>query len=108
MNYSTTNELLSLEKVVSAWSEWESALRDLQGALHGDHATLQALRDRGTALADHAELAAHVRQLAVSLLDKKKVSLVFLIKYFVLVIFCWSGCVFLDIIIIVIVLYKFK
>nr|XP_026497313.1 uncharacterized protein LOC113401567 isoform X2 [Vanessa tameamea] len=68
----TSNELLSLEKAVCAWAEWESALRELQGALRGDLATLQALRDRGAALADHAELAAHVRQLAVSLLDKKK------------------------------------
>ncbi|XP_045779106.1 uncharacterized protein LOC123876796 isoform X2 [Maniola jurtina] len=68
----TSNELLSLEKAVCAWAEWESALRELQGALRGDLATLQALHDRGTALADHSELAAHIRQLAASLLDKKK------------------------------------
>ncbi|XP_069361972.1 nuclear anchorage protein 1 isoform X2 [Maniola hyperantus] len=68
----TSNELLSLEKAVCAWAEWESALRELQGALRGDLATLQSLHDRGTALADHSELAAHIRQLAASLLDKKK------------------------------------
>lgn len=82
ISISTSNELLSLEKAVCAWAEWESALRELQGALRGDLATLQALRDRGAALADHAELAAHVRQLAASLLDKKKVTNLIIIRSF--------------------------
>ncbi|CAG4955156.1 unnamed protein product [Parnassius apollo] len=65
----TSNELLSLEKAVSAWAEWESALRELQGALRGDMATLQALRDRG---GDQPDVAKQIRQLAASLVDKKK------------------------------------
>ncbi|CAH2054709.1 unnamed protein product, partial [Iphiclides podalirius] len=65
----TSNELLSLEKAVSAWAEWEGALRELQGALRGDMATLQALRDRG---GDEPDVAKQIRQLAASLVDKKK------------------------------------
>ncbi|XP_075984724.1 klarsicht isoform X2 [Anticarsia gemmatalis] len=68
----TSNELLSLEKAVCAWAEWESALRDLQGALRGDLATLESLRDRGAAVGDQTEVAAQIRQLAASLVDKKK------------------------------------
>ncbi|XP_026735577.1 uncharacterized protein LOC113499339 isoform X1 [Trichoplusia ni] len=68
----TSNELLSLEKAVCAWAEWEGALRELQGALRGDLATLEALRDRGTAVGDQNEVAAQIRQLAASLVDKKK------------------------------------
>lgn len=68
----TSNELLSLEKAVCAWAEWESALRELQGALRGDLATLEALRDRGTTVGDQTEVAAQIRQLAASLVDKKK------------------------------------
>ncbi|XP_041982740.1 uncharacterized protein LOC121735849 isoform X2 [Aricia agestis] len=64
----TSTELLSLEKAVSAWAEWESALRELQGALRGDLATLEALRDRG----DQTDVTAQIRQLAASLIDKKK------------------------------------
>lgn len=67
---STSTELLSLEKAVCAWAEWEGALRELQGALRGDLATLQALRDRG----DQTEIANQIRQLAASLVEKKKVS----------------------------------
>ncbi|XP_049885984.1 klarsicht protein isoform X2 [Pectinophora gossypiella] len=65
----TSNELLSLEKAVCAWAEWEAALRELQGALRGDLATLQALRERGP---DHGDVAAQIRQLAASLVDNKK------------------------------------
>ncbi|XP_068619876.1 uncharacterized protein klar isoform X2 [Battus philenor] len=65
----TSNELLSLEKAVSAWAEWESALRELQGALRGDMATLQTLKDRG---GDQPDVAKQIRQLAASLVDKKK------------------------------------
>ncbi|XP_047034317.1 uncharacterized protein LOC124640558 isoform X3 [Helicoverpa zea] len=68
----TSNELLSLEKAVCAWAEWESALRELQGALRGDLATLEALRDRGAITGDQTEVAAQIRQLAASLVDKKK------------------------------------
>ncbi|KPI98770.1 hypothetical protein RR46_10088 [Papilio xuthus] len=63
----TSNELLSLEKAVSAWAEWESALRELQGALRGDMATLQSLRGRS----GQTDLD-KIRQLAASLVDKKK------------------------------------
>lgn len=72
--YSTSNELLSLEKAVCAWAEWENALRDLQGALRGDLATLESLRDKGTVVGDQTEVAAQIRQLAASLVDKKKVN----------------------------------
>ncbi|CAB3233695.1 unnamed protein product [Arctia plantaginis] len=68
----TSNELLSLEKAVCAWTEWESALRELQGALRGDLATLEALRDRGTAIGDQNEVTTQIRQLAASLVEKKK------------------------------------
>ncbi|CAK1545634.1 unnamed protein product [Leptosia nina] len=68
----TSNELLSLERAVSAWAEWENALRELQGALRGDLATLQALRDKGSKLDDQSEVAAQIKQLAASLIDKKK------------------------------------
>ncbi|XP_037302374.1 uncharacterized protein LOC115444450 isoform X2 [Manduca sexta] len=68
----TSNELLSLEKAVCAWAEWESALRELQGALRGDLATLESLRDRGTNVADQNEVAAQIKQLAASLVEKKK------------------------------------
>ncbi|XP_035453035.2 klarsicht protein isoform X3 [Spodoptera frugiperda] len=68
----TSNELLSLEKAVCAWAEWESALRELQGALRGDLATLESLRDRGAVTGDQTEVAAQIRQLAASLVDKKK------------------------------------
>ncbi|XP_028177236.1 uncharacterized protein LOC114365018 isoform X1 [Ostrinia furnacalis] len=68
----TSNELLSLEKAVCAWAEWENALRDLQGALRGDLATLEALRDKGAEVGDQTEVAAQIRQLAASLVDKKK------------------------------------
>ncbi|CAG9567908.1 unnamed protein product [Danaus chrysippus] len=64
----TSTELLSLEKAVSAWAEWERALRELQAALRGDLAALEALRDRP----DCDELASHVRHLAAALFDKKK------------------------------------
>ncbi|XP_050674360.1 klarsicht protein-like isoform X2 [Leptidea sinapis] len=70
----TSNELLSLEKAVSAWAEWENALRELQGALRGDLATLQSLRDKGAKEEDQGEVAAQIRQLAATLVDKKKVS----------------------------------
>lgn len=70
--FRTSNELLSLEKAVSAWAEWESALRELQGALRGDLATLESLRDRG-ALGDQTEVAAQIKQLAASLVEKNKV-----------------------------------
>lgn len=73
--HSTSNELLSLEKAVSAWAEWEGALRELQGALRGDMATLQSLRDRG---GDQPDVAKQIRQLAASLVDKKKVFFLFL------------------------------
>lgn len=66
----TSNELLSLEKAVCAWAEWESALRELQGALRGDLATLEALRDRPGD--DYSQVTAQIRQLAASLVDKKK------------------------------------
>lgn len=69
---STSNELLALEKAVCAWAEWESALRELQGALRGDMATLEALRDRPV-IGDQTEVTAQIRQLAASLVDKKKV-----------------------------------
>lgn len=62
-----------MEKAVSAWAEWENALRELQGALRGDLATLQSLKDRGTYVGDQPEVAAQIRQLAASLIDKKKV-----------------------------------
>lgn len=62
-----------MEKAVSAWNEWENALRELQGALRGDLATLQSLRERGTSVGDQSEVAAQIRQLAASLIDKKKV-----------------------------------
>ncbi|VVC95079.1 unnamed protein product [Leptidea sinapis] len=68
----TSNELLSLEKAVSAWAEWENALRELQGALRGDLATLQSLRDKGAKEEDQGEVAAQIRQLAATLVDKKK------------------------------------
>ncbi|CAG4960249.1 unnamed protein product [Colias eurytheme] len=68
----TSNELLSLEKAVSAWAEWENALRELQGALRGDIATLQALREKGSKIDDQSEVAVQIRQLAASLVDKKK------------------------------------
>ncbi|XP_072933500.1 uncharacterized protein klar isoform X2 [Epargyreus clarus] len=68
----TSNELLSLEKAVCAWAEWESALRELQGALRGDLATLQALRDKGAAFGEQSEVAAQIKQLAASLVEKKK------------------------------------
>ncbi|KAI8437722.1 hypothetical protein MSG28_011956 [Choristoneura fumiferana] len=67
----TSNELLALEKAVCAWAEWESALRELQGALRGDMATLEALRDRPV-IGDQTEVTAQIRQLAASLVDKKK------------------------------------
>lgn len=70
-NYSTSNELLSLEKASSAWLEWESALRELQGALRGDFAALQELQDNG----HREDMAAQIKQLAASLLDRKKVRL---------------------------------
>ncbi|KAI5644849.1 hypothetical protein NE865_03195 [Phthorimaea operculella] len=65
----TSNELLSLEKAVCAWAEWEAALRELQGALRGDLATLQALQSRG---GDQTDVAHQIRQLAASLVDNKK------------------------------------
>ncbi|KAJ8709083.1 hypothetical protein PYW07_008909 [Mythimna separata] len=68
----TSNELLSLEKAVCAWAEWESALRELQGALRGDLLTLEALKDRGVVTGDQTEVANQIRQLAASLVDKKK------------------------------------
>ncbi|XP_013186143.2 klarsicht protein isoform X1 [Amyelois transitella] len=68
----TSNELLSLEKAVCVWAEWENAFRELQGALRGDLATLQALRDRGAADGDQTEVAAQIKQLAASLVEKKK------------------------------------
>ncbi|XP_026331447.1 uncharacterized protein LOC113238815 isoform X2 [Hyposmocoma kahamanoa] len=68
----TSNELLSLEKAVCAWNEWKNALRELQGALRGDLATLQSLRERGASVGDKSEVAAQIRQLAASLIDKKK------------------------------------
>ncbi|KAL4717275.1 hypothetical protein ACJJTC_017162 [Scirpophaga incertulas] len=68
----TSSELLSLEKAISAWAEWENALRDLQGALRGDLATLEALRDKGAVVGDQTEIAAQLKQLAASLVDKKK------------------------------------
>ncbi|CAH2985795.1 unnamed protein product [Chilo suppressalis] len=68
----TSSELLSLEKAVCAWADWENALRDLQGALRGDLATLEALRDKGNIVGDQTEVAAQIRQLAASLVDKKK------------------------------------
>lgn len=73
--YRTSNELLSLEKAVCAWAEWESALRELQGALRGDLLTLEALRDRGAVTGDQTEIANQIKQLAASLMDKKKVLL---------------------------------
>ncbi|XP_063624678.1 klarsicht protein [Cydia splendana] len=69
-HHRTSNELLSLEKAVCAWAEWESALRELQGALRGDLATLEALRDRPGD--DYSQVTAQIRQLAASLVDKKK------------------------------------
>ncbi|XP_064292662.1 klarsicht protein isoform X2 [Plodia interpunctella] len=68
----TSNELLSLEKAVCVWAEWENAFRELQGALRGDLATLEALRDRGTTIGDQTEVAAQIKQLAASLVEKKK------------------------------------
>lgn len=68
----TSNELLSLEKAVCAWTEWESALRELQGALRGDLATLESLRDRTEG--NQTDVTAQIRQLAASLVEKKKVS----------------------------------
>ncbi|XP_038207126.1 uncharacterized protein LOC119828893 isoform X2 [Zerene cesonia] len=68
----TSNELLSLEKAVSAWTEWENALRELQGALRGDIATLKALHEKGSKIDDQSEVAVQIRQLAASLVDKKK------------------------------------
>ncbi|XP_021207074.1 klarsicht protein isoform X1 [Bombyx mori] len=68
----TSNELLSLEKAICAWAEWEGALRELQGELRGDLATLEALRDRGTIVGDQTEVATQIKQLAASLIEKKK------------------------------------
>ncbi|XP_059051800.1 klarsicht protein [Achroia grisella] len=68
----TSNELLSLEKAVCVWAEWDNAFRELQGALRGDLATLESLRDRGTTFGDQTEVAAQIRQLAASLVEKKK------------------------------------
>ncbi|XP_022113891.2 uncharacterized protein LOC110992394 [Pieris rapae] len=68
----TSSELLSLEKAVSAWADWENALRELQGALRGDLTTLQNLRDKGSKIEDQSEVAAQIKQLAASLIDKKK------------------------------------
>lgn len=77
---STSNELLSLEKAACAWNEWKNALRELQGALRGDLATLQSLRERGASVGDKSEVAAQIRQLAASLIDKKKVIKLLILK----------------------------
>ncbi|KOB69762.1 Uncharacterized protein OBRU01_16373, partial [Operophtera brumata] len=45
-------------------------IEELKGALRGDLATLEALRERTAA--DHTDVAAQIRQLAASLVDKKK------------------------------------
>lgn len=38
-------------------------------------ATLEALKDKGTVVGDQTEVAAQIRQLAASLVDKKKVNI---------------------------------
>lgn len=77
---STSNELLSLEMAVCVWTEWKNALHELQRALRGDLATLQSLKERGASVEDKSEVAAQIRQLAASLIDKKKVRKLLVIK----------------------------